>query len=350
MPTVTITPRPTPVGFTATTDHAASHAESMLAADFGSIPPEINSARMYTGPGPDSLLEAAASWDRLATDLDDAAGAHHAMATQLTTESWRGPASATMLSATSPYLAWLRDTAALATKTAQQARATVAAYEAARAMTVPPSVVAANRALLATHAAGNALGLNAHHLATIEAQYREMWDQDSTAMYIYAETAVQSSTVTPFLMPPGAPDAPHAQSGVTPAGPNAIVSALQRLASPGSMPASANGAVPGVSTLLGPTAAAPKPFSFPARKPATARTGQAARVGALSTPRAWYTSASIAGAAAPGPGEWTAAPVSGTPAVPMMPAALTARHRVSDYLPSPDRGARRTVVRMCAAD
>ena len=41
--------------------------------DFGAFPPEINSARMYAGPGAGSMLAAAAAWDGLAADLHSTA-------------------------------------------------------------------------------------------------------------------------------------------------------------------------------------------------------------------------------------------------------------------------------------
>jgi PPE-repeat protein len=42
--------------------------------DFGALPPEVNSARMYAGPGAGSMLAAAAGWDGLAADLHSTAG------------------------------------------------------------------------------------------------------------------------------------------------------------------------------------------------------------------------------------------------------------------------------------
>ena len=36
--------------------------------DFGALPPEINSARMHSGPGCGSMPAAAAAWDGLTAD------------------------------------------------------------------------------------------------------------------------------------------------------------------------------------------------------------------------------------------------------------------------------------------
>ena len=41
--------------------------------DFGALPPEVNSGRMYAGPGPATLLAASAGWDALAAELHSAA-------------------------------------------------------------------------------------------------------------------------------------------------------------------------------------------------------------------------------------------------------------------------------------
>lgn len=44
--------------------------------DFGALPPEINSGRMYAGPGSGPLLAAAAAWDALAAELYSAAASY----------------------------------------------------------------------------------------------------------------------------------------------------------------------------------------------------------------------------------------------------------------------------------
>ena len=41
--------------------------------DFATLPPEINSARMYAGPGPGPMLAAASAWDALAAELQSTA-------------------------------------------------------------------------------------------------------------------------------------------------------------------------------------------------------------------------------------------------------------------------------------
>ena len=154
--------------------------------DFGVFPPEINSARMYAGPGSGSMLAAAASWDGLAADLRSQAANYSSVVSGLTSGSWQGPASTSMAAAAAPYTAWMNTTAAQAEQTAAQAKAAAAAYESAFSMTVPPPVIAANRTQLATLVATNVLGQNTPAIAANEAHYAEMWAQDAAAMYGYA--------------------------------------------------------------------------------------------------------------------------------------------------------------------
>ena len=52
--------------------------------DFGGLPPEINSARMYAGSGSGSMLAAASAWDGLATELQSAASSYGSVISELT--------------------------------------------------------------------------------------------------------------------------------------------------------------------------------------------------------------------------------------------------------------------------
>jgi PPE-repeat protein len=182
--------------------------------DFGAFPPEINSGRMYAGPGSESMMVAATAWDELAAELGLAASGYSNVITELTSSPWVGPSSTTMAAAVTPYVSWLSTAAGLAEESASQARAAAAAFEAAFAMTVPPPVIAANRALLMTLMATNFFGQNTPAIAATEAQYMEMWAQDAAAMYGYAASSAAASVLSPYQSPPNTttPDAVAKQS------------------------------------------------------------------------------------------------------------------------------------------
>jgi PPE-repeat protein len=137
--------------------------------DFGALPQEINSARMYSGPGSEPILAAAVAWNTMVAEMRSAAAGYDSAVSELTSQGWLGQSS--MSAATAPYLAWLDATAAQA---GTQANAAATAYESAVAMTVPPTVVAANRAQLAMLVATNMFGQNTPAIAATEAQYAEM--------------------------------------------------------------------------------------------------------------------------------------------------------------------------------
>lgn len=168
--------------------------------DFGALPPEVNSGRMYAGPGSAPLLGAAAAWDALAAQLHSAAACYESVISNLT-GGWRGPSSSMMAAAVAPYTAWMSATAAQAEHTASQARAAVIAYEATFLATVPPPLIAANRAQLMALVATNFLGQNTPAIMATEAQYAEMWAQDAAAMYGYAGSSAAATQMTPFTPP-----------------------------------------------------------------------------------------------------------------------------------------------------
>lgn len=169
--------------------------------DYATLPPETNSARMYFGPGSAPMLAAASAWNGLAAELRTAALSYGSVLTALTSDDWRGPASESMAAATAPSLAWLSTTASQAEHTAAQAEAAATAYEAALAATVPPLLIADNRVQLATLITSNVLGQNTPAIAATEAQYAEMWAQDATAMYGYANASALASQLRSFTQP-----------------------------------------------------------------------------------------------------------------------------------------------------
>jgi PPE-repeat protein len=174
----------------------------MSAVDFGALPPEINSGRMYAGAGSGSLVAAAASWEGLASELGSAATSYRAVVSDLTGGAWVGPSSLSMAAAAAPYAAWMSTTASQAEQTASQLASAIAAYETAFTATVPPPIIAANRASLASLVATNIVGQNTPAIAATEAKYAEMWAQDAAAMYGYAGASAAATTVTPFNPPP----------------------------------------------------------------------------------------------------------------------------------------------------
>ena len=149
-----------------------------------------------------AMLAASAAWDGLATELGMAASSYGSMVSTLTSGPWQGPSSTAMAAAATPYVAWMNTTATQAQEAATGAQAAAAAYESAFAATVPPPVIALNRAELMMLVATNFFGQNTPAIAANQAEYAEMWAQDATAMYGYAGASATASQVTPFTAPP----------------------------------------------------------------------------------------------------------------------------------------------------
>ncbi|MFY9767043.1 MAG: PPE family protein [Mycobacterium sp.] len=191
---------------------------------FMMFPPEVNSSLMYSGAGSGPLMAAASAWSELAADLETTATSYQTVIAQLTGTTWLGPSSARMAAAAAPFVAWLESSSAQAAQTSAQAMLAAASYEGAFASTVPPAVIAANRALLAALVATNFLGQNTPAIAATEALYMEMWFQDGATMDTYA-TASQQAVVLPQQTPApttsdggvSADSAAAAQSTATPA-------------------------------------------------------------------------------------------------------------------------------------
>lgn len=279
--------------------------------DFGALPPEINSGRMYSGPGPASLLAAAAGWQSLAAEVADGAGNYQAVIAGLTNESWLGPASLSMAGAVMPYVSWLTAVAEQCGRAAAQATAAASAFEAAYAMTVPPPLIAANRARLLALVQSNIFGQNTPAIMATEAEYSEMWAQDATAMYGYAANSASASALSPVPSPPQPTNpaaaghlaaAAHAavQSGssahtTTAHWMSSVPQTLQGLSTPGSTPG--NGLSP---TAMGTGAALGSSGPFSSLSSLTGASGKGATKSASTGAGAGLASALAAGPAADG--------------------------------------------------
>ncbi len=112
--------------------------------------------------------------------------------------------------------------------------------------TVPPPVIAANRALSMELLATNILGQNTAAIAATETQYGEMWAQDAAAMYGYAGASAAASTLPP-PQPAASTDNPAGPAGQATAvaeavgtwGLNAVPQTLSSLAGSTNNPQSA---------------------------------------------------------------------------------------------------------------
>jgi PPE-repeat protein len=238
-----------------------------MALDFAMLPPEVNSARMYSGAGSGTMLAAASAWNGLAAELRSTALSYGSVLSALTGEEWHGPASAAMAAAAAPYVAWMSTTAEQAELTAGQAEAAAAAYEAAFTATVPPAAIAANRSQLMALIATNIVGQNTPAIAATEAQYAEMWAQDAAAMYGYAASSAVATKLTQFTEPQQttspsgltAQSAAVAQAAAAPAGTrqsalaqlmSALPTTLQGLASPSSSTSSSATSSSGLGSVV----------------------------------------------------------------------------------------------------
>jgi PPE-repeat protein len=89
---------------------------------FAVLPPEVNSGRIYAGPG------VGPNWQTLHSSTED----FESVISGLTSDPWQGPAAASMGASAAPQTEWPRTTAAQATQAGAQAKAAASAYSMTR--------------------------------------------------------------------------------------------------------------------------------------------------------------------------------------------------------------------------
>ena len=162
--------------------------------DFAAQPPELISAKIYSGPGAESLTAAAAAWDALAGELQSTAAQFQSTIAGLVGGDWTGPSAEAAAAAAAPYVSWLGTTAGQAEQTAGQATAAASAYETALAATVPPAEILANRTQLLQLVPANIFGQYNAAIAALEAEYAQFWAQDVAAITGYSASSQSATT------------------------------------------------------------------------------------------------------------------------------------------------------------
>src|SRR5271156_1857 len=168
--------------------------------EFTTLPPEVTSALIHSGPGAESFLAASGAWQQLGTNLEDSAENYLAALSSLG-ETWHGPSSTAMFQAAEPYLTWLQTTAQQAQQTASSAMAAAAAFNSVSAAVVPTAQVVANRTRLVQLLATNGFGRNLPAIAETESEYQTMWANNSAAMTRYQAVSAQASALPQIASP-----------------------------------------------------------------------------------------------------------------------------------------------------
>jgi PPE-repeat protein len=165
------------------------------------LPPEITSALIHSGPGAGSMIEASGAWQRLGSELESSVGTYASVVSSLI-ESWNGPSSMAMVQAVQPYLIWLRTTAQQCQQLGVSVQAAATAFSSARSAVVPLAQVTANRTRLVQLLATNGFGRNLPAIAEVEDEYQGMWANNSAALTQYQVASAQATTVSQFTSPP----------------------------------------------------------------------------------------------------------------------------------------------------
>jgi PPE-repeat protein len=191
--------------------------------EFTTLPPEVISALIHSGPGAESLANAAAAWQQLSANLEDAADNYAASLASMD-ESWYGPSSAAMFQSVTPYVTWLRTTAQQAQQTAAAAQSAAAAFSSVQASVVPTATVAANRMRLAKLLATNVFGRNLPAIAQTESDYQTMWANNAAAMTRYQAASSQASALPQLTSPTSATNPSALKTQASSAAPAATTS------------------------------------------------------------------------------------------------------------------------------
>ena len=175
--------------------------------DFGALPPEINSTRMYTGPGAGPMLSAAAAWNNIAAELNTTASASRSVISTLTDDELGGLCRGGDGHCGRAICGVDADHCRSRSTRSQPGHGVRGRLRGCVCDDVSSLlIIVANRVQLAALVATNILGQNTPAIAATEAHYGEMWAQDAAAMYGYAGWSASAGKLEPLSDPASTTD------------------------------------------------------------------------------------------------------------------------------------------------
>lgn len=169
---------------------------------FEAYPPEVNSANIYAGPGPDSMLAAARAWRSLDVEMTAVQRSFNRTLLSLM-DAWAGPVVMQLIEAAKPFVRWLTDLCVQLSEVERQIHEIVRAYEWAHHDMVPLAQIYNNRAERQILIDNNALGQFTAQIADLDQEYDDFWDEDGEVMRDYRLRVSDAlSKLTPWKAPP----------------------------------------------------------------------------------------------------------------------------------------------------